>query len=303
MRKPPPAVSPESAKALFAIAPFRLFWAARFCDLLAVQVQAVTMAWQVYAMARLTRSVPEAALMVGHDRPGPVPAAVRADPERRRGGRPQRPAPDHAGLRRASRCCAASALAAYAYGPAGRLVADLRARRRVRRRARLLRPRLDGPGADAGAARPAAARHRLELAGLAERRDPRARRSAACCAPRSPALAYSAASALYLVSLRPAAADPQDANTRPERRPARAGADQGGPGLRLAQQDRVRRHLARPVRGAAGRGDGAAAGVRPRRAARRRRGLRHPARRRRRSARPLVAVFLAASPIRRRAGL
>ncbi|MGZ8369703.1 MAG: MFS transporter [Caulobacteraceae bacterium] len=59
------SISPESARALFAIPAFRLFWAARFCDLLAVQIQAVTLAWQVYAVARISHNVPEAALMVG----------------------------------------------------------------------------------------------------------------------------------------------------------------------------------------------------------------------------------------------
>jgi MFS family permease len=44
---------------------YALFWAARFTAILGAQAQAVTLGWQVYAVARLDRSVPEAALMVG----------------------------------------------------------------------------------------------------------------------------------------------------------------------------------------------------------------------------------------------
>jgi MFS family permease len=52
---------------LFGPGPFRLFWTARFLDLLAVQIQAVTLAWQVYAIARdqLHLSVEAAAFQVG----------------------------------------------------------------------------------------------------------------------------------------------------------------------------------------------------------------------------------------------
>jgi MFS family permease len=44
---------------------FALFWGARFTAILGTQAQAVTLGWQVYAVARLDRSVPEAALLVG----------------------------------------------------------------------------------------------------------------------------------------------------------------------------------------------------------------------------------------------
>jgi MFS family permease len=44
---------------------FALFWGARFTAILGTQAQAVTLGWQVYEVARLDRSVPEAALMVG----------------------------------------------------------------------------------------------------------------------------------------------------------------------------------------------------------------------------------------------
>ena len=44
---------------------FGLFWGARFTAILGAQAQAVTLGWQVYAIARETRSVPEAAFLVG----------------------------------------------------------------------------------------------------------------------------------------------------------------------------------------------------------------------------------------------
>jgi MFS family permease len=44
---------------------FSFFWASRFLLTLAVQVESVAIGWQVYAVARQTRTVPEAALMVG----------------------------------------------------------------------------------------------------------------------------------------------------------------------------------------------------------------------------------------------
>lgn len=66
MSEPRPPTMP-GAPGLFGPGPFRMFWAARFLDLLAVQVQAVTLAWQVYQIARdqLGQSVGEAALSVG----------------------------------------------------------------------------------------------------------------------------------------------------------------------------------------------------------------------------------------------
>ena len=44
---------------------FALFWAARFTAILGAQAQAVTLGWQVYEVARQTRSVPESAFLVG----------------------------------------------------------------------------------------------------------------------------------------------------------------------------------------------------------------------------------------------
>ena len=44
---------------------YALYWGARFCAVLGTQAQAVTLGWQVYEVARGTRSVPEAALLVG----------------------------------------------------------------------------------------------------------------------------------------------------------------------------------------------------------------------------------------------
>lgn len=44
---------------------FALFWSARLLATLGLQIQAVTLGWQVYDIARLDRSVPEAAFAVG----------------------------------------------------------------------------------------------------------------------------------------------------------------------------------------------------------------------------------------------
>jgi MFS family permease len=49
----------------FSFRDYRLFWAARFAASLGIQAQAVTLGWQVYDVARIDRSVPEAALWVG----------------------------------------------------------------------------------------------------------------------------------------------------------------------------------------------------------------------------------------------
>lgn len=65
MTESPPPLSPESGRALLAIANYRHFWLSRFLDNLAVQAQAVTIAWQVYAIARHSHSVGEAAFLVG----------------------------------------------------------------------------------------------------------------------------------------------------------------------------------------------------------------------------------------------
>src|ERR1044072_5709681 len=65
MTESPPPLSPESGRALLAIANYRHFWLSRFLDNLAVQAQAVTIAWQVYAIARHSHSVGESAFLVG----------------------------------------------------------------------------------------------------------------------------------------------------------------------------------------------------------------------------------------------
>ncbi|HTI66086.1 MAG TPA: MFS transporter [Caulobacteraceae bacterium] len=44
---------------------FALFWSSRFLMNLGVAVESVTLGWQVYALARQTRSVPESAFLVG----------------------------------------------------------------------------------------------------------------------------------------------------------------------------------------------------------------------------------------------
>ena len=56
---------PPSPTNPFAFRDYRLFWAARFAASLGIQAQAVTLGWQVYDVARIDRSVPEAALWVG----------------------------------------------------------------------------------------------------------------------------------------------------------------------------------------------------------------------------------------------
>jgi len=66
MADPPPLPTGSGARALFGQRDYRHFWVARFMDLLAVQIQAVTIAWQVYALARHQGyDVGESALAVG----------------------------------------------------------------------------------------------------------------------------------------------------------------------------------------------------------------------------------------------
>jgi MFS family permease len=63
---PPPLPTGSSAAALFRHGDYRFFWISRFLDLLGVQIQAVTIAWQVYALARDQHySVGESAFAVG----------------------------------------------------------------------------------------------------------------------------------------------------------------------------------------------------------------------------------------------
>jgi MFS family permease len=57
--------NPATLRDLFAVRSYVWFWLGRVCNSLSVQVQAIALAWQVYAVARHTASVSEAALAVG----------------------------------------------------------------------------------------------------------------------------------------------------------------------------------------------------------------------------------------------
>lgn len=56
---------PPSSANPFRHRDYALFWAARFAASIGIGAQAVTLGWQVYNVARIERSVPEAALWVG----------------------------------------------------------------------------------------------------------------------------------------------------------------------------------------------------------------------------------------------
>jgi MFS family permease len=56
---------PATLRDLLSVRAYVWFWAGRVCNSLAVQIQAVALAWQVYAVARHAASVNEAALAVG----------------------------------------------------------------------------------------------------------------------------------------------------------------------------------------------------------------------------------------------
>ena len=60
-----PAPSAISARALLKERDYVFFWSSRWCGSLAAQVQSVAMGWQIYALARQTRSVEESAFLVG----------------------------------------------------------------------------------------------------------------------------------------------------------------------------------------------------------------------------------------------
>jgi MFS family permease len=60
-----PAADAPTLKALFGQKSYLLMWAARSMGNLAGQIQAIAIAWQVYAVARLTGTVAESALAVG----------------------------------------------------------------------------------------------------------------------------------------------------------------------------------------------------------------------------------------------
>ncbi len=65
MSDPASAVAADtSTRALLRERDFLLFWVARFSSTLGVQIQSVALGWQVYAIARLTKSVGESAFMV-----------------------------------------------------------------------------------------------------------------------------------------------------------------------------------------------------------------------------------------------
>ena len=56
---------PATLRDLLRVRPYVWFWLGRLCTTLAVQIQAIALAWQVYAVARHTASVNQAALAVG----------------------------------------------------------------------------------------------------------------------------------------------------------------------------------------------------------------------------------------------
>ena len=62
---PQAAAAPESLAALLRQRAFVLFWISRFLTVLAIQAQGVTIAWQVYALARRSASVGTSALLLG----------------------------------------------------------------------------------------------------------------------------------------------------------------------------------------------------------------------------------------------
>jgi MFS family permease len=57
--------NPATLRDLLAVQPYVRFWIGRVCNSLSVQIQAIALAWQVYAVARDAASVNEAALAVG----------------------------------------------------------------------------------------------------------------------------------------------------------------------------------------------------------------------------------------------
>src|SRR6202041_1291130 len=57
--------NPATLRDLLAVRSYLWFWVGRLCATLAVQVQAIALAWQVYAVARQTGSVAQASLAVG----------------------------------------------------------------------------------------------------------------------------------------------------------------------------------------------------------------------------------------------
>lgn len=62
---PPPDEPVPSARALLRERDYLLFWGTRWTGSFASQIQSVAMGWQMYALARLDRSVEESAFLVG----------------------------------------------------------------------------------------------------------------------------------------------------------------------------------------------------------------------------------------------
>jgi MFS family permease len=62
---PPSADVAPSARALLKERDYLFYWASRWTGSFAAQIQSVAMGWQMYALARLTRTVEESAFMVG----------------------------------------------------------------------------------------------------------------------------------------------------------------------------------------------------------------------------------------------
>jgi MFS family permease len=60
-----PSAPVPSARALLKERDYLLFWVSRWTGGFAAQIQSVAMGWQMYAIARLTRSVQESAFLVG----------------------------------------------------------------------------------------------------------------------------------------------------------------------------------------------------------------------------------------------
>lgn len=60
-----PRPTPPPARELWKQGSYRLFWTSRVCVMLGVQIQSVTLGWQMYLLARQTMAVKEAAFYVG----------------------------------------------------------------------------------------------------------------------------------------------------------------------------------------------------------------------------------------------
>ncbi len=179
---------------------YLLFWVSRWTGSFAAQIQSVAMGWQMYALARLTRSVQESAFLVGMiGLAAFIPVFLLTLPAGETADRHDR--------KKVLLICLAGEIAtvltlaiATWQGWASRAAAAGR-RLPVRRGARLLRPGQHRARPHAGAARAAAARHRLEFAGLADRLDhgPGGRRLPGRRI--SPAAAYFTTFGLYLAAV------------------------------------------------------------------------------------------------------